>query len=189
MVCGLVFLPAAMRTLRKMDPLGLPVHGSDMNRRVQRDGGPYDMAVECRAHRDSRPADSRFFATGFRVACISGYPASDEPLRLKTIGGKRVMAGKTLTFQVSAEHDDVWDENLRFSLIDNEVPFYRASIDPVTGEFTCRPSEVLGGGTMMFTVFVSDAAGIQNDRQSFKVVVERPKNRTIPRFPPKMGLP
>ena len=52
------------------------------------------------------------------------------------------MAGKTLTFQVSAEHDDVWDENLRFSLIDNEVPFYRASIDPVTGEFTCRPLEV-----------------------------------------------
>jgi hypothetical protein len=156
---------------------------------VQRGGGFDDFASECRAaHRDSRDADYPSFTTGFRVACIRGSaPASEGPLRLDNIGRKSIPAGKTLTFPVSVENANDWIGNLRFCLIDN--PSDSARINSVTGEFTWQPDDFRENQTVTFTVFVSDAVGIQKDQQSFKVYVERPKNRPAQRIPPRIKRP
>lgn len=130
------------------------------------DDGPGSYPISVTVTDDNPVAvnDTQFNTThsfNLEVAEVNRMPA------LQDVSAQTIDEGELLTLTVLGSDPDLPANMLTYTLVSGPTG---ASIDPSSGEFSWRPTEDLGGETVLFAVQVSDNGG-QTASTQFPVTV------------------
>lgn len=101
----------------------------------------------------------------------TALPSNSAPL-LPAIPDQEIIAGQTLTFIAAGTDSDLPAQVLVYSLVS---PPAGASVNPTTGAFSWRPTQLQAPGTLPITLVVTDnGTPAHNAQRTFNVQIHKP---------------